>query len=85
MSNNRIVQSCYISKVDYEFDGKLLENVELDKGCDLNIRTLHAVLEELIKNGYEDYGVSFGYDCNCAATRPRNQFDIHAKSIMFKE
>lgn len=85
MSDNRIVQSCYISNVDYEFDGKLLENVELDRGCDLNIRTLHAVLEELIKCGYEDYSVSFGYDSNCAATRPRNQFDIHAKSIMFKE
>ena len=85
MSNNRIVQSCYISNVDYEFDGKLLENVELDRGCDLNIRTLHAVLEELIKNGYEDYSVSFGYDSNYAATRPRNEFDIHAKSIMFKE
>ena len=49
MSNNRIVQSCYVSNVDYEVKGKLLENVELDKGCDLNIRTLHAVLEELIK------------------------------------
>lgn len=54
MSNNRIVQSCYISNVDYEFNGKLLENVELDRGCDLNIRTLHAVLEELIKNGYAE-------------------------------
>lgn len=85
MSANRIVQSCYINKVDYEVNGKLLEGVELDKGCDLNIRTLHAVLEELIKCGYGDYGVSFGYDSNCAATRPRNQFDIHAKSIMFKE
>ena len=85
MSNNRIVQSCYVSNVDYEVKGKLLENVELDKGCDLNIRTLHAVLEELIKNGYGDYSVSFGYDYNCAATSPRNQFDIYAKSIRFKE
>ena len=83
--SNRIVQSCYVKNVDYEIDGKQLDNVELDKGADLNIRTLHAVLTELIKEGYGDYNVSFGYDCNYAATRPRNQFDIHAKSIMFLE
>ena len=83
--SNRIVQSCYVKNIDYNYNGKHLENVELDKGADLNISKLHAVLSELIKEGYGDYGVSFGYDCNYAATRPRNQFDIHAKSIMFLE
>lgn len=85
MSNNRIVQSCYVSNIDYEANGKQLTNVGLDKGTSLNVKTLHAVLGELIKEGYGDYGVSFGYDCNFAATAPRNQFDIHAKSIRFLE
>lgn len=85
MSDNRIVQSCYISNIDYEVNGKFLENVELDKGCELNVRRLHAVLGELIKNGYGDYGVRFGYDCNYASTSPRNQFDIRPKSIRFLE
>lgn len=85
MSNNRIVQSCYVKYIDYEINGKQIENAELDKGTSLNVKTLHAVLGELIKEGYGDYGVSVGYDCDCASTGIRNQFDINAKHITFKE
>lgn len=85
MSDNRIVQSCYISNIDYEVNGKFLENVELDKGCKLNVRSLHAVLGELIKNGYADYRVSVGYDSNYGTAGIYNQFDIHPKSIKFLE
>ena len=43
------------------------------------------MLEVLIEEGFGDYDVYVGYDCNCAYTGVNNNFDIRDKTIYFKQ
>ena len=70
-----IVQDCFIDE----------DVLGIPKHHLLNVKSLHKVLTILMENGYEDYGVSFGYDCNCAFTGAYNKFEIHSKTIRFTE
>lgn len=80
MSENKksnITQSCYVNKS--------LDNWTMDEKQQLNVKQLYRVLEVLIDEGFGDYDICFGYDCNCAFTKANNDFDIMDETIYFKE
>lgn len=73
--NGGIVQDCFIDE----------DVLGIPKHHLLDVKSLHKVLTILIENGYKDYGIMFGYDCNYAFTGAYNKFEIHSKTIRFTE
>lgn len=74
---SRITQSCFIEET--------LDNWGLEKGQYFNVKTLRRALEVLEDEGFGDYGIRVGYDCNCAYAGIRNNFNISNKTIQFQE
>ena len=74
---SKISQSCYVHES--------LDNWGLDEHQKLDVKQLYRVLEVLIEEGFGDYDVYVGYDCNCAYTGVNNNFDIRDKTIYFKQ
>lgn len=77
VEKSRITQSCFIEET--------LDNWSLDKGQYFNVKTLRRVLEVLEDEGFGDYDIRVGYDCNYAYTGIRNDFNISNKTIQFQE
>lgn len=75
--NSKISQLAYVNE--------LSDGGELDKGTRLNVKQLMDVLSVLVDEGYGDYSIRVGYDCDCASTSIYNQFDIMADAIVFRE
>lgn len=77
MKNSKISQLAYVNE--------LSNGAELEKGKSLNVKQLCEVLNILVDEGYGDYKLRVGYDSDCASTTVRNQFDIMADTINFRE
>lgn len=49
------------------------------------VKGLALLLLELVKQGYGDYEVAFGYDSNLVYTATDGEYEIEEKTVWFKE